>query len=85
MHVHQMTYPLFNLPVPYFVVLTKIFKFYLIILTYLVSFLKVLLSNDIEINPGDFTNNFLSFCNWNMNSLAKDNFDRVHISDAHNS
>ena len=49
------------------------------------SFLKVLLSNDIETNPGDFTNGFISFCNWNVNSLAKDNFHRVQLLEAHNS
>ena len=47
--------------------------------------MKVLLSNDIEKNPGDFTNVFFSFCNWNVNSLAKDNFHRVQLLEAHNS
>ena len=50
-----------------------------------VSFLKILLSNDIELNPGDFTNSFFTFCNWNVNSLAKDNFQRVDLIEAHNS
>ena len=36
------------------------------------TFLKILLSNDIERNPGDFRENFFTFCNWNINSLAKD-------------
>ena len=31
-----------------------------------VSFLKVLLSNDVEMNPGDFSNSFFSICNWNV-------------------
>ena len=50
-----------------------------------VSFLKILLSNDIELNPGDFQNNFFSFCNWNINSLAKENFHRAKLIEAHNS
>ena len=49
------------------------------------TFLKILLSNDIEKNPGDFRENFFSFCNWNINSLAKDNFQRVQLLEAHNS
>ena len=48
------------------------------------SFLKVLLSNDIEKYPGDFTNGFFSFCNWNVDSLPKDNFHRVQLLEAHN-
>ena len=43
------------------------------------------MSNDVELNPGDFKNAFLSFCNWNINSLAKDNFQRVQLLEAHNS
>ena len=50
-----------------------------------VAFLKILLSNDVEMNPGDFSNSFLSFCNWNVNSLVKDNFQRVQLLEAHNS
>ena len=38
-----------------------------------------------QIDPGDFVNNFFSFCNWNINSLAKDNFYRVRLLGAHNS
>ena len=49
------------------------------------SFLKILLSNDVELNPGDFKNTFFSFCNWNINSLGKDNFQRVQLIEAHNS
>ena len=50
-----------------------------------VGFLKIFLSNDIETNPGDFTNSFFTFCNWNINSIAKDNFQRVQLLEAHNS
>ena len=50
-----------------------------------VIFLKILLSPDIEKNPGDFTDSFFSFANWNINSLAKDNFQRVQLLEAHNS
>ena len=53
-----------------------------------VSLLLVLLSNDIEINPGpglSYHENFFTFMNWNLNSLSKDNFQRVQAIEAHNS
>ena len=50
-----------------------------------VCFLKILLSHDIEKNPGDFINGFFNFCNWNVNSLSKDNFHRLQLLEAHNS
>jgi len=50
-----------------------------------IIFLKIILSNDIERNPGDFINGFFNFCNWNLNSLAKDNFSRVQLLEADNS
>ena len=31
------------------------------------------------------TNSFFTFANWNVNSLAKDNFQRVQLLEAHNS
>ena len=42
------------------------------------TFIRIILSNDVETNPGDFVNNFFTFCNWNLNSLAKDDFYRVN-------
>ena len=51
-----------------------------------VPLLLILLSNDIEINPGDhYQNHFFNFMNWNLNSLAKNNFERVQLIEAHNS
>ena len=51
-----------------------------------VPFLLILLSNDIELNPGDhYQNNFFSFMNWNLNSLAKNSFERIKLIEAHNS
>ena len=53
--------------------------------------LLLLLSSDIHPNPGplndnnDFLNGFFSFCNWNLNTLSKDNFNRISILEAHNS
>ena len=55
---------------------------------YWLSMLLILMSNDIHLNPGPqphFQNNFLNFMNWNLNSLTKDNFHRVHLIEAHNS
>ena len=46
-----------------------------------------ILSNDIELSPGDYLNKgFLSFCTWNLNTLSKDNFQRVSLPllEAHN-
>ena len=51
-----------------------------------VPLLLVLLSNDVELNPGDhYHDNFFTFMNWNLNSLAKNNFQRVQLIEAHNS
>ena len=53
--------------------------------------LLLLLSYDIHPNPGpiyndqDFHEGFFSFCNWNLNTLSKDNFNRIAILEAHNS
>ena len=36
-------------------------------------------------NPGpSFQNNFFNFINWNLNSLAKADFQRVRLIEAHN-
>ena len=46
----------------------------------------IILSNDIHVNPGPhFHNSFLNFMNWNLNSLAKENFGRVQLIEARNS
>ena len=48
--------------------------------------LVIYLSNDISTNSGpQFRNNFFNFMSWNLNSLAKDNFHRVSLIEAHNS
>ena len=52
-------------------------------------FLLLTLSNDIELNPGpvssnSFSTGFLSFCNWNLNTLSKDDFYRISLLEAHN-
>ena len=53
-----------------------------------VPFLLILLSNDIQLNPGpqpNLQNNCFNFMNRNLNSLTKDNFHRVDLIEAHNS
>ena len=51
-----------------------------------VFLLLLLLANDIEFNPGPhYHDNFFSFMNWNLNSLAKNNFERIKLIEAHNS
>ena len=49
--------------------------------------LLLILANDIHLNPGPrgYQNGFLKFMNYNLNSLAKDNFSRVQLLEAHNS
>ena len=45
----------------------------------------ILLSNDIHLNPGPhFQSNFFNVMTWNLNSLAKDNFKRIRLIEAHN-
>ena len=52
--------------------------------------LRLILSLDIHPNPGpvqcnnSFSGGFLSFCNWNLNTLSKDNFYRITLLQAHN-
>ena len=55
------------------------------LITHWIISLRIVLSNDVEKNPRDFVNNFFTFCNWNLNSLAKDNFYRTQLLEAHNS
>ena len=49
-----------------------------------VIFLKLLLSPDIEKNPGDLRNGFFNFCCWNLNSLVKENFSRARLLERQN-
>ena len=50
------------------------------------SLIFILLSNDIHLNPGpQYQNNFFNFMSWNVNSIAKDDFQRVRLIEAHNS
>ena len=51
--------------------------------------LLLILSSDVHPNPGPYRENsfstgFLSFCNWNLNTLSKDNFYRISLLEAHN-
>ena len=49
--------------------------------------LRIYLSKDIHTNPGpysEFSSSFFTFCNWNLNSLSKDDFYRIHLLEAHN-
>ena len=48
--------------------------------------LLVILSGDVSRNPGlPFHNNFFNFMSWNVNFIAKDDFQRVRLIEAHNS
>ena len=46
----------------------------------------LLLSSDIDIQPGpEFSNSFFFFCNWNINTLSKNDFQMVSLLEVHNS
>ena len=50
------------------------------------AIILIILSNDIHLNPGaQYQNNFFTFMSWNVNSLAKEEFQRVRLIEAHNS
>ena len=50
------------------------------------SVLLILLSHDIHLNPGPgYQNHFFNFMTWNLNSLTKNDFERVRLIEAHNS
>ena len=50
------------------------------------SLFLTVLSNDIHVNPGPhFHNSVFNFINWNLNSLVKDNLQRVQLIEAGNS
>ena len=51
--------------------------------------MRLVLCPDIHPNPGpvhsnNFAGGFLSFCNWNLNTLSKDDFTRITLLEAHN-
>ena len=46
----------------------------------------IILSNDVNLNPGPhFQDNLFNFMSWNVNSIVKNNFQRVPLIDVHNS
>ena len=49
-----------------------------------ITFSSILLSGDIEPNPGPKTSTF-SFCSWNLNSICAHYFVRVPLTEAYNS
>ncbi len=54
-----------------------------------VFLLCIVLSGDVHPNPGplvtdEFSTGFLSFCNWNLNSLASNDFARITLLNAEN-
>ena len=54
-----------------------------------VCLMRLVVCPDIHPNPGpahsnNFTGGFLSFCNWNLNTLSKEDFYRITLLEAHN-
>ena len=50
------------------------------------SALLIIISNELEQNPGPvYHSNLFNFMNWNLNSLATNDFARVQLIEAHNS
>ena len=82
---HVVTYSTLNAPVLCIRIICYSYGLLGLVPPIWICFLKILLSNDIELNPGDFSDSFFSFCNWNINSLAKDDFKRIQLLEAHNS
>ena len=59
--------------------LTTIPNFVFLIPIWLPS-LVIIQSNDVHVNPGpNNSNKVFLFCNWNCNSLGKNNFNRVDL------
>ena len=46
------------------------------------SFSSEILSNDVELNPGPNHIECLTFTQWNINSLGKDNSSRIKLLQA---
>ena len=51
--------------------------------------MRLVLCPDIHPNPGpgrsnNFAGGFFSFCNWNLNTLSKEDFTRITLLEAHN-
>ena len=44
----------------------------------------LLLSGDIEINPGPTNGNSLSVCHWNLNGIAAHKFIKISLLEAYN-
>ena len=49
------------------------------------SILIILLSGDIEVNPGPNRNGFLKLCHWNLNSICAREKIKVSLIEAYNS
>ena len=54
-----------------------------------VVLMRISLCPDIHPNPGppnsnNFAGGFFSFCNWNLNTLSKEDFTRITLLEAHN-
>ena len=49
-----------------------------------ICLMHLVLCPDIHPNPNNFTGGFLSFCNWNLNTISKENFYRITLLQAHN-
>ena len=51
--------------------------------------MRLVLCPDVHPNPGpgrsnNFAGGFFSFCNWNLNTLSKEDFTRITLLEAHN-
>ena len=55
------------------------------VLPYFYLFLLILLSGDIEVNPGPNRNGFLKFCHWNLNSICAREQIKISLIEAYNS
>ena len=52
--------------------------------TFFCAFIQVKTFTQILVLIQNFPVCFFTFCNWNLNSLSKDDFYRIHLLEAHN-
>ena len=72
-----------------YIIIVCCYHFPFEILAIWICLMRLALCPDIHPNPGpaqsnQFAAGFLSFCNWNLNTLSKNDFSRITLLEAHN-
>ena len=58
-------------------------RFYCKLMTLALIMLLIICSGDIQTNPGLKKNIKISFCQWNLNGIAAQNFSKVSLATTH--